>query len=261
MRQMRWITTAAACMVLTGVAAIAAAQEAAEETAPAPKKAEGPQPYRAPAAPAKAEMRGIKLDREAGHIDLDAKVVLREGEWLELLACTPGTREHESILTVEAQPRNIHLALILLGLEPGSPLKWQRLDDGEVKVHPPTGPKVTISLIYEQDDQIRTVDANQWIVDQQTGRVMPDNVWLFAGSRFETFDGKQVYMADPNGSVISIVNFGDDVLARDTQMTRDNDEQSWDANTPVIPKEGTAVTIRIKPVEVEEDETDEGVKG
>lgn len=259
MQRKRWMMVMAATgAMFYGLAAAAPAQEANTETSPASQKAEGPQPYRAPAAPAKAEMRGIKLDREAGHLDLDAKVVLREGEWLELLACTPGTREHESILTVEARPRDIHLALILLGLEPGKPLKWERLDDGEVKVHPPTGPKVTISLRYEEDDQIKTVDANQWIVDQQTGRVMDDNVWLFAGSRFETFDGKEVYMADPNGSVISIVNFGDDVLARDTEVTRDNDEQSWDANTPVIPKEGTAVTIRIKPVAVEEDETDEG---
>jgi len=258
MQSKRWMMMAAAWMILGGSAAVAPAQGAGSEAAPAQDKAEGPQPYRAPAAPAKAELRGIKLDREAGHLDLDAKVVLREGEWLELLACTPGTREHESILTVEAQPRNIHLALILLGLEPGKPLKWERLDDGEVRVHPPTGPKVAITLRYEEDDEVKTVDANQWIVDQQTGRVMPDNVWLFAGSRFETFDGKEVYMADPNGSVISIVNFGDDVLARDTEVTRDNDEQSWDANTPVIPKEGTAVTIRIKPVdEVEGQETGE----
>ncbi len=209
---------------------------------------EGPQPYRAPAAPAKAELRGIKVDREAGHLDLTAKVVLQEGEWLELLACTPGTREHESILTVDAQPRDIHLALILLGLEPGSPLKWERLESGEAKVHPPTGPEVAVMLIYEHDGQTRTVNANEWVVDQRTGRVMEGNVWLFAGSRFETYDGKQIYMADPNGSVLSLVNFGDDVLARDTEMTRDNDDQAWNTNTPVIPKEGTVVTIRLSPV-------------
>ena len=195
-----------------------------------------------------AKMPGVAIDREAGHVDVEAEVVLRDGEWLELLACTPGTREHESILTVSAKPSDIHLALLLVGLEPGQPLTWKEKDDGEAELVPPRGPEVEVTLHFEHKGKAKSVNANQWIVNQQTGRVLQGNRWLFVGSRFEEFEGKRVYMADPNGSVLSLVNFGDEVLTRDTEVTRDNDGKAWDANTPVIPEEGTAVTIRMKPV-------------
>ncbi len=230
----------------------------AQDTPPAP----GTTPENAPAetapdaapnAPAEGEARkglkGIVIDREAGHVDLEAVVVLRDGEWLELLACTPSTREHESILTVSAKPSDIHLALLLLGLEPGKPLMWEHKPDRSVTVVPPTGPQVAVTLIYEHEGKAKTVDANQWVVNQQTGKVLAGNRWLFVGSRFEEFEGKRIYMADPNGSVLSLVNFGDEVMTRDTEVTKDNDDQAWNANTPVIPKVRTPVTIRLTPVE------------
>lgn len=250
MKRIAWIVAWGVIATLHGLGAGAQADTPAPaEASPEAGAQEQTRPYQTAPPPEQPGLEGIKVDREAGHIDLDAKVVLRDGQWLELLACTPGTREHESILTVAARPRDIHLALILLGLEPGSPLKWERLENREVKVHPPTGPKVNVTLHYEEDDENKTVDANQWIVNQQDGTVMQGNTWLFAGSRFETFDDRQVYMADPNGSVLSLVNFGDDVLARNTKVTRDNDEKAWNANTPVIPEVGTEVTIRLKPVD------------
>src|SRR5690606_16414817 len=49
------------------------------------------------------ELPGLRLDREKRVLDVEATVNRREGDWLELLACTPGTREHEAILTVTAR--------------------------------------------------------------------------------------------------------------------------------------------------------------
>lgn len=218
---------------------LAAGPVRADEPKPAPDTEAAPAPV----------LEGITIDREAGHIDLASQVVLREGEWLELLACTPNSREHESILTVNATPRHIHLALILLGLEPGAPLTFERQPDGEFKITPPSGPAVAVTLIYQADGKPVTVDANQWIVNQQTRKTLEDNHWLFTGSRFEEFDGNRVYLADPNGSVLSLVNFGDEILARSTTVTKDNDQQAWQANTPAIPPVGTDVTIRLTPVQ------------
>jgi len=197
----------------------------------------------------KAQLPGVKIDREAGYMDVEAEVVLRDGEWLELLACTPGTREHESVLVVKAAPRNVHMGLLLLGLEPGKPLTWDKDKNGEFVIDPPRGPEVAVSLLYAVDGEAKTVAANQWVVNQKDGKVLRGDRWLFVGSRWEEFDGKRIYMADPNGSVLSLVNFGDEVLTRDTAVTRDNDEKAWDANTPLIPKVGTAVTIRLTPVD------------
>ena len=70
---------------------------------------------------------GLRINFKEGTIDLEGKVVLREGEWLELLACAPGTKEHEAVFSVKAKPSSIHAALLALGQEPGSPMlsKWE----------------------------------------------------------------------------------------------------------------------------------------
>ncbi|NJL32323.1 MAG: hypothetical protein HC898_12300 [Phycisphaerales bacterium] len=183
-----------------------------------------------------------------GHIDLEAKVVLREGKWLELLACTPGSKEHESILTVTARPSHIHLALLILGMEPGSPMKWDWQGD-EFKITPPTGPKIAITLHYT-DAQGKAVDvaAHHWIRNQKLDQPLTDNHWLFTGSRTEIVGDQSIYRADVNGSAISLVNFSDDLLARPTHLTHQNDDATWAAQTDAIPPLGTSVNIRLTPV-------------
>jgi len=195
--------------------------------------------------PTARSMDHIQIDRDAGRIDLDAQVVLRDGDWLELLACAPKSREHESILTVNARPSHIHLALLMLGLKPGSPMNWYKEKD-QIVMRPPSGPKVAISLLYQHDGKQLEVPANEWIVNQETGEVLAGNQWLFAGSNFAEVNGKRVYAADLNGTIISLVNFGDDILARSTKVTNRDDNAVWAANTEQIPPEGTAVTIRLQ---------------
>jgi hypothetical protein len=63
---------------------------------------------------------GLVVDTKAREVRLEAEVCLQQGS-LELLACSPGTREHESILVVKAKPSHIVFALALVGLPPGSP--------------------------------------------------------------------------------------------------------------------------------------------
>lgn len=187
----------------------------------------------------------LHVDRKNKLVDIDATVVLRKGDWIELLACLPGSREHESILTVAARPSHIHLALLMLGAEPGKPMMW-RLEGDDVKIRPPSGAKVAVSIITKKDGKTIETKANQWIVNQKTKKVMPDNIWLFAGSGFVQWEGKQVYRADAGGSVISLVNFGDDMLARPTRLTSHDDDALWGARTKAIPPIGAAVTVRLR---------------
>ena len=51
---------------------------------------------------------------------MPASIACNSG-WLEQVACMVGTREHESLVVVEAKPSEVHAALLLLGLEPGTP--------------------------------------------------------------------------------------------------------------------------------------------
>lgn len=209
-----------------------------------PEKLPGELPGEPPG-PSPSALPHIVVDLQNKVVDIEARVVLREGAWLELLACSPGTRTHESVLEALALPSHIHLALVMVGLEPGSPMHW-RLEGQKEVIDPPHGPNLAVSVVMDQDGLEIEHPANEWIVDHLTGRTLTDNHWLFTGSSIAA--DNRAYAADLSGSVLSIVNFGDEVLARQTPMTNQNDGAAWVPNTPKIPPVGTTVLIRLRPL-------------
>ena len=62
-------------------------------------------------------------------------------------------------------------------------------------------------------------------------------------------EGKSVYLADLNGSILSLVHFGDELLARSTRLTRISDEEAWVSVSDKVPAVGTKVTLRLRPVD------------
>ena len=97
--------------------------EAADEAAAADADAAAPESEvaAADADKAKAAPAGnLVVNREQRYVEFDAKIVFQEGEWVELIACSPNTLEYESLTVTEARPSQIHLGLIMVGLEPGS---------------------------------------------------------------------------------------------------------------------------------------------
>lgn len=193
----------------------------------------------------------IHIDRENRVIDLNAQVIIQrtvEGQWLELLACTPGSREHEAILTVQAQPSHVHLALMLLGLEAGSPMRWS-MDETGVKIEAlPKGPRVAVTALYEREGKSVEVPVHEWVRNRATGKMLDDNIWLFVGSRFVRHEERNIYIADLEGSVLSLVNFGDEVLAKPTELTRLTDNEAWMTVEEKVPTVGTKVVLRLRVV-------------
>lgn len=190
---------------------------------------------------------GLTINREGMYVDVSAKVVLRSAEFLEMFACTPDSREHESLLTVKAQPSMIHLSLLLLGQEPGKPLHYDRSFDPP-KLVPPAGPEVRLFVVTTIAGREREVPANRWVMDTNDEEMMPDNVWLFAGSVTTNIENERAYLADLNGSAISLVNFGDDLLTLPNKMTQDNAShgKTWAPRTEAIPRVGTEVVLRLR---------------
>jgi len=236
------------CLPILCIAAAALAQPEGPRSLP-----EGePGPDQPPDGDA-AALPGIELDREARRLELSGEVANREADWLELLVAKSGHRVHETILTTEAEPSHIHLALLMLGLEPGRPLQHEPEEDGQGwKVLPPRGPAVKIELIYQRDGQTLTHPASRWVHNNATDEPLQSDRWLFTGSQLVEADGERFYLADRNGTVISLVSFGDDLLARDTTTTNRTDQKQWAAVSERIPPEGTPVTICITPVDGDE---------
>ncbi|MEM6393129.1 MAG: YdjY domain-containing protein [Planctomycetota bacterium] len=218
----------------------------ATETEPAAVTPPNDRPQAENVKPAATLPAGIVIDRENRRIELDATVVLREG-WLELLACTPGTKEHESIVIVQTPPSVIHFALLTLGAEPGSPIRLERRGE-ELFAVPPTGAVVAIDITYDRGDERVTVPANQWVYNEATEAVMADNRWVFAGSKLREFDEGPVYLADLEGSAVSLVNFGSELLAKPNRLTDSNavHGENFVVNTEVIPPLRTPVTLTLR---------------
>lgn len=249
MRYRRFLTTvlvlsAAAC---SGPTHAQPAAGTAEPPADAPPVAAQDDPVAQLIEAFSADDNGITIDRDARTVEVDAKVCLRECEFLEQLACSPDTREHESLLVLQAKPSMVHTALLLLGIEPGAPMTWVE-EEESVRTIAPRGPAVAVFIVWrnEADEEVLT-PANQWVRDQKTGQAMRGNTWLFAGSKFVEVNGQEMYVADAYGTAISLVNFGDDLLARATDLTDSNDSHGrvWGANTDAIPEVGTEVRIRL----------------
>jgi hypothetical protein len=100
----------------------------------------------------------VLLDKADGRLLLKAKVALERGT-LEMLLCKKQTKEHESILAIDADAVTIHTGLLALGAETGSTVRYV---DG--KFIPPTGTEVKIFLTWkDKDGKPHREPAQQWI--------------------------------------------------------------------------------------------------
>ena len=205
-------------------------------------------------APAPELFPAITLDRDAGHVDVRGQVIGEPVEWLELLACRPGTREHESVVTLDARADHLHAALLLLGLTPGTPAdaRWEGEGPGATLVQtPPRGPALTVYFLFD-DAPDRPVPAGVYVADQATGAPLDPagGGWRFTGSRLVKGRQRAYFLAEENGTVISLVNFGDDLIARDTPHAADGGNGFWALNAvpdgwPALPAPGTPLTVRL----------------
>jgi len=253
-------------------------------TPTARKTQETPKPA-AKAPTERLEFPGLTIDRKRHLVDLEATICLDRGP-LELIACTKGTKEHESIVTVKAKPRLVHLGLLLIGVKNGKPAMRVRVEaEGSpprwVDV-PPSGDPIGVSLVFKNKDGKtverpigdfvvrtggRSIDAGAKSSNGATGKASRSErakresgfpgIFLFAGSHVvQGKDGKGQYMADRQGNVISISTFGDEVVCLPGSNSKDNGDLAWEANSKTLPKVGTRVTLRLRPKAVGHVESD-----
>ncbi|WP_166831505.1 YdjY domain-containing protein [Thalassoroseus pseudoceratinae] len=104
------------------------------------------------------KQKTVLLNRADKQIIVKTKVVLREG-MLEMLLCKKQTKEHESILSVDADAYVIHSGLLALGAEAGKTVRYEN-----EKFYPPTGEKLDIFAIWtDENDKIHRVNVKTWI--------------------------------------------------------------------------------------------------
>ncbi len=196
-----------------------------------------------PAGPKKSAQfgPGVRIDWQKRLVELDAEVVLRQGP-LELLACSPQTREHESILRVHAKPLHVYQAMGLIGLTPGSPMKF---DKRSKRWRRPMGDSLMLSVRCSAKGATSVVPLERWLRDVERKQSPKPIEWVFAGSR-TLENGK--FGADLDGTVVCVVDFDTALITVSDLHTADNEALWLEANTEAIPPVGTRCTLLIRGV-------------
>lgn len=208
----------------------------------------------------KVKFPGVAINVQERCVDVESSVCLHRGD-LELVACTKGTKEHESIVAIEAKPVHIHLALLLLGAKPGSPATRKQLGDRAerwIDVPPSGGPVDVFLVLKGKEGKIVEHPISDFIApssrrsddstpaDRKAG--FPTHTFLFAGSvLYGDGPGPRRYLSDESGNVISLATFGDELLCLPARHSQDDDALMWQVDATNLPAVGSNVTLRLRP--------------
>ena len=227
------------------------------------KAADISEPVRKP-----VKLPGMVIDFQKRCVDLEATICLDRG-YLELIACTKGSKEHESIVSIEARPMHVHTALLFLGATNGNPAMRKPVDEEKTRwVNlPPRGDSINVSLVVknsegetverpisdfvtrskERPDEINDSDDRERKDAAEKDNTFP-HTFLFAGSHLRDNEkGPRQYLADRSGHVISIATFGDELLCLPGVQSHANGALMWQIDSTHLPKVGTKVTLRLRP--------------
>ncbi len=218
----------------------------------------------------------VRIDRAARFVEFDAKAAVDAHDpvsprvYLEVVCCTPDTREHEALVVTAARPAHIHAALLMLGLEPGAP-GLVDFRGPRVVGRPPTGAGLTLEFHWrDAAGTARRATSEDWIVSIETDKPFAPiplggadapvpgvwgetGGWVFAGSRFVTRrdpvtgEPREVYDADGTGVVIGLTTFGSEMIAWRQVLSPESTitAPTWVIRNPAYPRLGTHVVVRV----------------
>ena len=125
--------------------------------APQPPAATPPQSAPAEQLTPLNKQETVLLDKAGKRLLLKTRVVLREGV-LEMLCCPKRSKEHESILSVDARAYTVHAGLLAIGAKPGKPVSYMP------EFAPPTGQKIDIFVSWKDENgKLVRKPAQSWI--------------------------------------------------------------------------------------------------
>ncbi len=183
----------------------------------------------------------IWINETTKQVMVRGSICLTEGP-LEMFACPLQTKEHESIVAVEAKSSEIHACMVALGFEPGNPVQWQP------DYRPAEGPSIKIEVRWNADgEEEKAVDAKSMVRKSGTEETM-DTDWVFGGSEIfvDRVDGRQVYYAD-SGEMICLSNFPTAMMDVPIKSSDSADGLLFEANTKAIPPKNTQVYLIMTP--------------
>jgi len=182
----------------------------------------------------------IAVDAKAKEIRVDCEAVKADYP-LEFLAVLTNTNEYEALVRSDAKPSDLHLALLMIGLTPGTPVHYS---ESTKTWQPPTGPPVDIWFEYQKDGKSMKVPAYRWMRDVKTKKEATPMTWVFTGSK--VMDDHS-YAADTTGCLVGVINNELSVLDVPALKSRALESREYERNPDLIPPTGTVVTMILTP--------------
>ncbi len=189
-----------------------------------------------------SQQQEVWLDMKNKQVIAGGHICMNAGP-LEVFVCPRYTKEHESVVSVNALSSQIHAALLALGAEPGHPVKW------EDEYQPAKGPVVEITIMWkdDQENQIIKRRGQEMVRNVVTDKIMQQD-WVFGGSQVYTDpeSGESFYYGD-SGELVCLSNFSTATMDVPVQSSDANDGLLFAANSPRIPPVGTKVYVVFQP--------------
>ncbi|MEM7456882.1 MAG: YdjY domain-containing protein, partial [Planctomycetota bacterium] len=194
----------------------------------------------------------IWVDAGNKHVIAGGIICMDRGP-LEMFVCPLYTKEHESVIAVNARSREIHATLLALGIEPGTPVQW------EPEYKAASGPKIEIDIIWkdEESGEVMTRNGREMVLNSRRKREM-DIDWVFGGSQIykDPEDGTTFYYGDA-GELVCLSNFSTATMDIPINSPQDNMDLMYEANTDKIPERGTKVYVVFKPELIPAEDNDD----
>jgi hypothetical protein len=183
----------------------------------------------------------VYLDLKRPAVVVDGEVCLREGA-LEMLACPKGTKEHESVISLNCTAEEVHAALLAIGAKPGTPVTFAP------EYTAATGPIIDVLILWVDDKGERhKARGQEWVKHVKSGKELTFD-WVFAGSGFWTDKetGKTHYQANA-GDLICVSNFNTATMDLPVESSQANASLTFMAFTERIPEKGTKIRVVLIP--------------
>jgi hypothetical protein len=192
------------------------------------------------------------VDKEKKSVTIPAKIAPRkindpkftEIYPIEVVACfeyPKGQKAHETVITIDTKPSDVHKALEGLGLKPGKPANAADPDSAS------EGAELKISLELPGG---KTIPIEKSLIDKKTGKTMPPLKWRFTGSTMKKLDPNkpdETYGADTSLTLIGIFPVTNEVVIQSNLTMKDEPIVKMETNKALLPPEGTAVKLIITP--------------
>lgn len=243
-----WRRATLACALVA--AACAGPSTTTDEPAAAAAAHDAPKSVAAPETESEKALRellsgmGVRYLKAERRLEVAGWVNMQRG-LVEVFACAPEGKTHESVVVLDCVPSGLHAGLLALGLEPGEPVEIGT--DGSYRR--PSGAKVEIHVAWTTIDGVeKRCRAEEWVWDQKRERAMEPAAWIFAGSFLQKASAdaaSETYAANYVKSLVTTYHDASSVLENPWQDGVD--DTVYYSNERVVPPVGTPITVSFAP--------------